>query len=164
MKRIVFYTIISITGAFLWIILNENLNMHNFIIGFLISLFVVRFTEKFFLRSCYYDKIAISYRTYIIYPFYLIFKIYTSGFLALYLILTGAIRPKITTITTSLKDGLLISILANSITLTPGTISVDKTDGTICVLYLDRKNKCILNTYDYIVCSYEKILGRCDKK
>ena len=164
MKRIVFYTIISVTGAFLWIILNENLDMYSFIIGFFMSLFVVRFTEKFFMKSCYYDKIDIPLRTYILYPFYLIFKIYTSGFIALYLILTGTLRPKITSITTSLTDELLISLLANSITLTPGTISVDKQDGTICVLYLDRKDKCILNTYDYIVCSYEKILGRCTKK
>lgn len=55
-----------------------------------------------------------------------------------YRIITGKIRPGIVKIPSGLKTGFAISILANSITLTPGTLSVD----------IDKKNNL------YVHCIY----------
>ncbi|MFO7619123.1 MAG: Na+/H+ antiporter subunit E [Thermoplasmata archaeon] len=47
-----------------------------------------------------------------------------------YRVITGKIRPGIVRIRTGLKNDLEVLVLANSITLTPGTLTVDVDDGT----------------------------------
>ena len=72
------------------------------------------------------------------YPFYLIGQIYLAGFSAIKLILS---QPKvdIVQVKTSVTNEFLKVILANSITLIPGTVSLDLKDETITVLWLREK-------------------------
>jgi len=75
----------------------------------------------------------------ILYLFYLIGQIYLAGFNAIKLVLFGS-RVEIVKIKTKITNDLLRVTLANSITLTPGTISLDLTGDNITVLWL-RENK-----------------------
>ena len=159
MKRILFYAFISVAGAFFWSVLNERITVYVFLTGLCLALLVLFISEKYLVEIDYHSKFKLPSLLIFLYPFYLAYKIYTSGFKVLAKILSGSLNPKITSINTDIEDSLLVSIFANSITLTPGTISIDKKDNKLYVLYLDDKDKCILNPQKFIKCRYETILG-----
>ncbi len=71
--------------------------------------------------------------------FFLLIEIYKAGFATVKMTITGKVNPGIIDIKTDLEDDYSISILANSITLTPGTVTIDKTDNNLKVLWLDVK-------------------------
>ena len=71
------------------------------------------------------------------YFIYLLYQIYCSGFSTIKKIVTGKVNPGIVEITTKLENDFLISILACSITLTPGTVTLDKDGKKLKILWLD---------------------------
>jgi len=70
------------------------------------------------------------------------------------------INPGIVKVKTILKSDTALTFLANSITLTPGTLTVDidKDDGLLYVHWIDVKNKDIEAATQIIVARFEKIL------
>ena len=76
----------------------------------------------------------------IIYPFYLIIQVYLSAFNAIKLILTG-VDVDFIEVKTKLSNNFLRTILANSITLTPGSVSLELKDDTITLLWLKGKTE-----------------------
>lgn len=71
----------------------------------------------------------------------LIFEIYKSSILLIPKIITGNAQTSIISITTSLNKPQNIAILANSITLTPGTITIDVSQNNILVLWFNPKSE-----------------------
>jgi multicomponent Na+:H+ antiporter subunit E len=76
----------------------------------------------------------------VFYPFYLVVQVYLSAFNAIKLIFTGA-DASIIEVKTQLSNSFLKTILANSITLTPGSISLEIKDDAIILLWLKRKKE-----------------------
>ena len=72
------------------------------------------------------------------YPFYLIWQVYSAGFGAIKLVFTDA-DAGVVEIKTRLSNVMLRTILANSITLIPGSISLGLNDDKISVLWLTKK-------------------------
>jgi multicomponent Na+:H+ antiporter subunit E len=72
------------------------------------------------------------------------------------------INPGIVKVKTSLKSEIGITFLANSITLTPGTLTVDldKEAGCLYIHWIDVKDKDIKKATDIIVRKFERILRR----
>ena len=72
------------------------------------------------------------------------------------------INPGIVKVKTSLKSDTALTFLANSITLTPGTLSVDidQEKGIIYVHWIDVKNKRIEEATSLIVQRFERILRK----
>lgn len=68
------------------------------------------------------------------------------------------INPGIVKIKTDLKSEIAQSMLANSITLTPGTLSVDIKDGYIYVHWIDVKTENVEEATKIIAQRFEKIL------
>ena len=93
----------------------------------------------------------------LIYPFYLLGQIYLAGFVAIKLILTGA-ETEIVEIETKLTNRMLKTVLANSITLTPGTVSLELNGSKITVLRLVKK------TGRADACAGESIKSNLEKK
>jgi len=75
-----------------------------------------------------------------LYPFYLIFAVYLSAFNAMKFIFTGT-NVSVIEVKTRISNGFLRTILANSITLTPGSASLELKDNTITLLWLNGKNE-----------------------
>jgi len=75
-----------------------------------------------------------------LYPFYLIVELYVSAFGVIKLIIAGA-AVDVIEVKTGISNRFLQTMLANSITLTPGTISLELRDGRIRVLLLKRKTE-----------------------
>jgi len=63
--------------------------------------------------------------TFLVYLFPLFFAMAKANVDVAYRVITGRINPAIVKINPNLKSDLSLTILANSITLTPGTLSVD---------------------------------------
>ena len=70
------------------------------------------------------------------------------------------INPGFIKVKTNLKTGFGKLILANSITLTPGTIAVDADDDSVYVHWIDVKGKNHEEYSERISGKFEKILGR----
>jgi multicomponent Na+:H+ antiporter subunit E len=65
-----------------------------------------------------------------------------ANFHVAYMVITGKIRPGIVKIPSGLRTDFGVSMLADSITLTPGTLSVDvNADGSLYVHCINVKNK-----------------------
>jgi len=75
-----------------------------------------------------------------LYPFYLFVELYLSAFSAVKMIVAGA-DAEVIEVKTRISNSFLQTMLANSVTLTPGTISLDLKDGKLTVLLLKKKTE-----------------------
>ena len=129
----VVYAVISLTG--IWIIMSEIINVPTIIKGVTIGIGCVYIAYKF-LPSYKINKIRLFRLS--LYPFFLIGQIYYSAFRVIKLIFSGA-NVDIVDIKTKLSNNFLQTILANSITIVPGSISLDIKNNTLTVLRLIEK-------------------------
>lgn len=125
----------------IWIILFEEISLKIIISGILISVVALLFTEKMLVGGSFYKEYPINIFWLIKYGLFLVIEIYKAGFITIYKTITGKINPGTVDIKTNLKDDYSISILANSITLTPGTVTLNKNGNHLKVLWLDVETK-----------------------
>lgn len=123
--------------SLVWLILFEDITAFIVLSGILMSILVVLFTDRFLLKGNYEHSYMISLGTLAKYTVLLVYEIYLAGMDVIPNILTGKADVQIITCETKLKDELNIDILANSITLTPGTVTVEKKGTTLQVLALN---------------------------
>ena len=121
----------------LWVILSEVFSAMTLAFGLVLSAFSLYYCRKYLplgsITGVNYFKLAM-------YPVFLIGQIYLAGFQAIKMILIGA-KADIVDVKTELTNDLLRVLLANSISLTPGSVSLDLKGETITVLWLrDKKS------------------------
>ena len=120
-----------------WIILMENLNLITLIIGVAVAWACLMYSNKF-LPLKKLEKV--NFLRLITYPFYLMGQIYASGLYVIRIIFTGE-RVDVVKVKTKLKAEVLRVILADSITLTPGSILLDLNDDTLTLIWLRPKTE-----------------------
>lgn len=123
--------------SLVWLILFEEFSVGNVLTGLFIAILVVVFTDRFLLKGNYEHSYMIELGTLIRYGLRLIIEIFLAGVAVIPNILTGKSDVEIINCETTLTDELLIDILANSITLTPGTVTVEKKGSKLKVLALN---------------------------
>ena len=123
----------------IWCILMESFQVTTVASGILIGVFSVYFSERYITGFNYGRRYPISVFGMIYYVGFLVVEILKSGFSALRLLVLGRSNPKIVTVTTQLKTALCITLLANSVTLTPGTVTVDVEGKDLKILWLEGK-------------------------
>ena len=132
MKNAIYVTIL-LTAV--WVILIEQFTLPILAVGIIVSagsLYIYR-------RFLPFPKMTgINFLSLALYPFYLIGKLYVSAFKAIKLIVSGA-DVDVIEVKTKISNSFLQTILANSITLIPGAISLELKDGIITVLLLKKK-------------------------
>ena len=97
--------------------------------GIILSVFVGFVSRKIFIKTNYRMLNPVRWLIFIGYmigPFF--FAMAKANFDVVYRVITGRINPGIVRISPKLKTDLGLMMLANSITLTPGTLSVDVDD------------------------------------
>ena len=78
-----------------------------------------------------------------------------ANFDVAYRVITGKIKPGIVKLSPKLKNNLSITILANSITLTPGTLSVDvDEDGNLYVHWINVRDEFFEEKDEKCKCRY----------
>ncbi len=128
-----------------WLIMNGGITLFNLITGIIVVSISLLATNRL-LEYSYINAFSLPVLKFIKYILILLTKIYSSGIYASYIILTGKIKPGFVTcdINPKIRNDYLKNIMATSITLTPGTITVDN-DGeklTVLSLHTDSGNPC----------------------
>ena len=127
------YPIVLLT--LVWVILCEKLSVLTVATGVVISAGCVRFCYKYLPLNII---TGVNFLKLAAYPFYLIGQIYMSGFDSIKIVLTGA-KVGIVEVRTKITNDFLKVVLVNSITLIPGSISLDLQDEIITILWLRGK-------------------------
>ena len=134
MRKGKIYSAVILT--FVWIILRETFSLFSVIAGVILSIGCLYFYHKYLPLKQIEN---IRYPRLILYVFYLIGQIYASGFYVIGLIIKGA-SIDIIELKTKITNESLKVLLADSITLTPGSILLDLEDEKLTLLCLKRKN------------------------
>jgi len=160
---------------FVWIMINIvpannasgwiQANWQQLVLGLFASIFVVFLTADLFIKSPAILRHPI--RCWYFVAYYLptfIWEMTKANIDVAYRILHPAlpINPGIVKVKTNLKSDTAVTLLANSITLTPGTLSVDINDdeGYLYVHWIDVRSKDVEAATKDIVERFEKILQR----
>lgn len=126
----------------LWVIFNGRLTVEIALFGIFISAFMYYFIYKFMDYSPKTDlKILKNLFRGLQYIIVLVTEIIKANFQVMHLILSPklTVEPEIVFFKTILKKDSLRVTLANSITLTPGTITVTLEEDEYCVHCLDKE-------------------------
>lgn len=124
-----------------WIIFNGQLTVEIGIIGIFVAALLYAFICKFMGWSFGKDIHMMQYVVFMVgYLFVLIWEILKANFDTMKMIFTSKYErePVLVTFHTKIKSPVLRVLLANSITLTPGTITVSLEDDTYVVHALDK--------------------------
>lgn len=150
--------------AFLaWILLNWPPDWQHMVVGVFVALLVAFLTGDLFIQRPHVLKHPRRYVYFIFYylPVFL-WEVIKANIDVAYRVLHPKlpINPGIVKVKTTLKSDTALTFLANSITLTPGTLSVDidTEGGVLYVHWIDVKAKDVESATKIIVTRFEKIL------
>jgi multicomponent Na+:H+ antiporter subunit E len=138
MHKCIKYVLTFFVLMLFWLVLTLNFQIPSILIGIGISLLISTLTYNFFIQgnegihSMFMKTILYLF----LYVFVLLYEMFLASFDMLYRIISMDINPEIVMIKSNIKSDLGILLLANSITLTPGTIAVDIEDDYIYVHWL----------------------------
>ncbi len=157
--RIVITTVYLFAG---WLLFSESFAAVSLAAGLLFSFLVALFTYSLFIDEQEAEKRGLLFNIYIsfFYILFILYEMYAASFRVLYSIIRGDINPRIVHFRTRLKSDTARVILTNSITLTPGTITVDLDDDHLVVHWLDAKTTHSRYAGDLIKGKMEKLLKR----
>jgi len=134
MGKHTFFVLLALTVV--WIILMEEISWRAVAMGMLTTIVCLHFASKFLP----YEEIkSVNFFKLTTFPFFLVGQIYSAGFQVIKIILKGFVVD-VVTVETKLKSDALRVILADSVTLTPGSILLEIDEDLITLLWLRDKN------------------------
>ncbi|MFA7417007.1 MAG: Na+/H+ antiporter subunit E [Acholeplasma sp.] len=129
------YKLFLVILAF-WFLINWNLRIETIIFGLIAALIVTIASKDVLYNDKGFIYKGIKLHRLLVYMFFLLVEIFKSTFIYISAVISGKYEPVLLKIKLDLDDAVQIGIIANSITLTPGTISVDVVGSTILVITL----------------------------
>ena len=121
---------VNVALTFVWIILMESFSWQNVAIGLFMSMLSMHFIGKFFnfeeIKSIKFTKLAF-------YPIWLVGRIYMDALFLIRLVFSTS-KWGIITHELDLKNDTLTVILCDSITLTPGSVYLQRNKNKITLL------------------------------
>jgi len=132
------YFTLFILSFIFWMLLTFEFTVPNIIVGAVSSIICALFFGRIFVTNVYKLLQPRRYFWFIIYLFIFIWECIKANFDVAYRVLHPAmpIRPGIVKVKTTLKSDMAKMLLANSITMTPGTISVDIIDDYLYIHWI----------------------------
>jgi multicomponent Na+:H+ antiporter subunit E len=126
----------------LWLLLAFSLDWQHLLLGLIVSLLVAAMMGDMFTEYAHKWFSPRRYFWFIVFIFVFIWECIKANFDVAWIVLHPKmpINPGIVKIKTSLKNETALTFLANFITLTPGTFSVD----------IDRENGCLYIHWIYV--------------
>jgi len=121
------YLTLFILSLIFWMLLTFDFTAPNIIVGAVSSIICALFFGRVFIKNIHKLLEPRRYFWFIVYLFIFIWECIKANIDVAYRVLHPAmpIRPGIVKVRTTLKSDMAKMLLANSITMTPGTISVD---------------------------------------
>ena len=132
-----FLTVIYLLGG--WILFTGSFAPVSLGQGFFFSCLVAVFSYQLFIDESEVSRRSILPRIhlFLLYLIVLLAKMYLASFKVAFNVLTGNIQPRIVHFRTHLRSDMARVTLANSITLTPGTLTLDLSHDHLVVHWLD---------------------------
>jgi multicomponent Na+:H+ antiporter subunit E len=132
------YVTLFILSLIFWLLLTFKLTVPNIIVGSVASLICTLFFTRFFITNVYKLLQPHRYFWFLIYLFIFVWECIKANLDVAYRVLHPKmpIRPGIVKVKTTLKSDMAKMLLANSITMTPGTISVDIIDDYLYIHWI----------------------------
>ncbi|MCX6333313.1 MAG: Na+/H+ antiporter subunit E [Bacteroidia bacterium] len=156
------YITLFILSLIFWLLLTFELTVPNIIVGCVSSVITSFFFGRFFITNVYKLLQPKRYFWFIIYLFIFVWECIKANFDVAYRVLHPAmpIRPGIVKVKTTLKSDMAKMLLANSITMTPGTISVDIIDDYLYIhwIYVRSEDPAVYTSM--ITGAFEKYIKR----
>lgn len=147
--------------TFFWCVLHESFTPDIIISGFFLSAFVVFFHQRFLSLSNFLSY-QLPLSVLIRYPFLLLSQIIKASLQTASIVLKNQVHPAIVIVPSYLQSEWYRTIVANSITLTPGTVSVDVTRNHYIVLWIAPEGQTAEDYYQQIAGPFEKLLMKGD--
>jgi len=137
------YVTVFILSMIFWLMLTFEFTIPNLIVGVVSSLLTSVFFTRFFVKNVYKLIQPKRYFWFLVYLFVFIWECIKANIDVAYRVLHPKmpIRPGIVKVRTTLKSDLAKMLLANSITMTPGTISVDIIDEYLYIHWIYIKSE-----------------------
>lgn len=132
------YVTLFILSLIFWLLLTFKITIPNLIVGSVASIICSLFFGRFFITNVYKILQPHRYFWFIVYLVIFIWECFKANLDVAYRVLHPAmpIRPGIVKVKTTLKSDLARTLLANSITMTPGTITVDIIDDYLYIHWI----------------------------
>lgn len=142
-----------------WLGLTESFSIGEMAFGMTVAVISLLFTNMVILDGKNYaSQFSLRVTTVLLYAGYLLYQIYSAGFSAMKRVLTGHTRVRIVDIDTALEDDFTIALLANSITLTPGTVSLHREGSKLMIIWLSDSEEDLPTRNRLIKHNFERIL------
>ncbi len=152
------YVTVFILSLIFWLLITFRFTVPNLIVGSVAAALSSVIFGKYYFHKVYKLLQPQRYFWFIIYLVVFIWACIKANFDVAYRVLHPAmpIRPGIVKVKTSLKSGFAKTMLANSITMTPGTITVDIIDNDFYIhwIYIRSEDPAVYT---------EKIIGKFEK-
>jgi len=160
-KRIILFAIAYVT----WCLLTWALDWQHLLVGLFVALFVTVLTGDLFISNPEALGHPHRYQAFFLeYVPIFLWEVIKANVDVAYRVMHPKlpIHPGIVKVKTSLKSDTALTFLANSITLTPGTMSVDidRDNGILYVHWIDVKSQDVQPATDMIVARFEKVLSK----
>ncbi|MFC1709800.1 Na+/H+ antiporter subunit E [Candidatus Omnitrophota bacterium] len=156
--------ILFIFGFLAWMGLTWPPDAQHMIIGILVALFIASMTGDMFVTRPHIFKHPSRYLWFLYYVPVFLWECFKANIDVAYRVMHPLvpIKPGIVKVKTRLKTDTALTFLSNSITLTPGTLTVDvdKERGFIYVHWICVESQDIEKATDVIVKKFERILER----
>jgi len=132
------YVTVFILSMILWFMLTFEFKVPNLIVGAVASLITSLIFTRFFIHNIYKLIQPHRYFWFLVYLVVFLWECLKANIDVAYRVLHPAmpIRPGIVKVKTTLKSDMAKMLLANSITMTPGTISVDIIDDYLYIHWI----------------------------
>jgi len=156
------YIAVFILSMVFWLMLTFEFTVPNIIVGAVASLITSLIFTRFFIKNVYKLIQPHRYFWFLAYLIVFIWECIKANIDVAYRVLhpTMPIRPGIVKVKTTLKSEMAKMLLANSITMTPGTISVDIIDDYLYIhwIYISSEDPEVYT--EIITGAFEKYIKR----
>lgn len=155
-KKVILFLILLI----IWILLTLPLDIQNFFLGIIVSFVIAEIFKNYFperiLEIFKLKRIFYAVKYIFVFIYYMILANLDVAYRVLHPAMP--ISPGIVRVKTELKSNFAKTILANSITLTPGTLTVDIKDEDLYIHWINVKSADIEKATKFIVKRFEDML------
>jgi len=157
--------ILFVLAFFTWLILSCSIDLGNLIIAILVGVFVSLLTSDIFQDKIRFSKDIKRYLGFFFeYIPLFIWECIKANIDGAWRVVHPdlPINPGIVKVKTTLKSDAALTFLANSLTLKPGTITVDidKENGFLYIHWVDVKTQDVSKATEYLVRKFERVLER----
>jgi len=158
MKKIILFLV----ALAVWLLITWSLRYQNIIVGAIISGLVSLWFGDIFVKEGSIASLPRKFLWLLYYIPLLIFEMVKANFDVAYRVIHPKmpINPGIVKVKTDLKSDIALTALANSITLTPGTMTIDIEDGYLYVHWINVRTTEIEEASRYIPGRFERFLKR----